>query len=103
MEESFVQLVKSLGVPSALAVAVVYSIWRAFGWLGANVIGPLLKRQMQFFDDMDHAFERQAVAIETLSRAVEQMRNTLHAQEQVLQRALDVSFHAGREKRDAQS
>lgn len=88
-EESFLSLVKAFGVPTALSAAVIYSLWKAGGWLGSKVIEPLMNRQMRFFDDLDKAFDRQASALEAVCRAVEAMRQNLHAQELLLQRLYD--------------
>lgn len=94
-EEAFIALVKSFGVQAALAIALIVSMWRAFGWLATNVITPLTTRQLKFLDDLDKAFEQQAAAINSVQRAVDSIRDTLKKQELLLQRHFNGDRHQG--------
>lgn len=87
-EEALLTLVKAFGIPTALSVALVVSLWRGFSWFATKVIEPLTARQLKFLDDLDKSFDRQAQAIDSVQRAVDSIRDTLKSQEMLLQRLL---------------
>lgn len=88
-EEAFLALLKSAGVPAAIAAAVVFSFWRGMSWMATNVIQPLTARQLKFLDDLEAAFGRQAQSIDSVQHAVDSIRESLKSQEQLLQRLLN--------------
>lgn len=88
-EEAFLALLKSAGVPAAIAAALVFSCWRGMAWMATNVIQPLTARQLKFLDDLEQAFGRQAQSIDSVQHAVDSIRESLKSQEQLLQRLLD--------------
>lgn len=88
-EEAFFNLIKSLGVPTALSIAIVFSIWRAMGWLADNILKPLTDRQLKFMDDLEASCQKRSVAIEAVARAVEAIRVSVATQEHTLQRLLN--------------
>lgn len=87
-EEALITLIKAFGIPAALSVALVVSLWKGFSWFAVKVIEPLTARQLKFLDDLDKAFDRQAQAIDSVQRAVDSIRDTLKSQELLLQRLL---------------
>ncbi len=100
-EETFFALVKSVGVPAAFSLGLLYSIWKAAGWIATNLIGPIVARQLRFFDDMDRAFDKQTGAIDAMAKTVDALRTTLHAHETLLQRVLDATDDHRHGRRDA--
>lgn len=88
-EEALLNLIKSFGVPTALSVAIVISIWRAMSWFATNILKPLTDRQLKFMDDLENSYQKQSVAIEAVARAVEAIRVSVATQELTLQRLLN--------------
>lgn len=88
-EEALISLFKSFGVPTALSIAIVVSIWRAMSWTATNILKPLADRQLKFMDDLESCYQKQSAAIESVAHAVEAIRVSVATQEINLQRLLN--------------
>lgn len=95
-ETGFVKFVETFGWKAGVAVVLMAAV----RYLVTKVIEPWTARQIRFFDDLDKAFERQTVAIETLGRTCDTIRLMLSSQEKLLERLDDEHHHrAGRPPR----
>jgi len=86
----WLDVVKTLGMPTAFLGIVIYMIWAAGKWTSAEVVMPLVKRQMEFIDTATKTLEDTRLA----AAAVQQVQihgavNLKRIDDQTLQIGID--------------
>lgn len=63
--------IKGLGLPTVFLGVVLYMIWVAGSWAGAEVVMPLFKKQMAFIDKASEITENMSKAISKIEQTLE--------------------------------
>lgn len=64
-------LVKTLGVPTALLLLLAIAIWRSLQWLAANVVKPMVERHVIFLTKVEESLTLMASSLEQTRQAIE--------------------------------
>ncbi len=64
MDNVYIQLVLTLGFPSACLMAVGVAVWRILVWVGANVVKPATAKHIEFLDSVQESIGKIADALE---------------------------------------
>lgn len=76
----FIQIVRDIGIPAALLMAVLIGAWRAAQWIASEVIRPTVSRMCAFLDKLEAAVDHIAG---TMERVVHQQAEMVRHVEQI--------------------
>lgn len=68
----YIDFIKTQGIPTAFLVGIVFMIWHAGTWAGANVIYPLFEKQTKFLDALEGIVKNMDTSIEKINDTLDE-------------------------------